>query len=155
MVGRGQAEDAMGDETPAPGWTIWHEGPDGMAVWTFRPDVFDGQRLPAACLPTLTVKRERHRGPRGRPPGPDEQRAWTVELRLEPAVVVERDRSEKRDGAVERARELAAAFSADDLDYPAAYQRPREDYLALLDELLPAASEEARGFSGRAENRPQ
>lgn len=139
----------MEEITLPPGWISWHEDPDGTLIWTFRPDVFDGQRVPAACLPTLTVKRERHRGPRGRPAMAGADRPWTIQLLLEPGVSVAHDRRDERTDALDRAHGLATAFAADELDYRAAYQRPREEYLALLEELLPA---ETSDFSGRPEN---
>ena len=142
----------MQEESPAPGWTTWHDGAGGTLVLTFRPDIFDGQRLPPACLPTITVKRERHRGPRGRPAGKNEHRAWTVELRLEPAVLLEQDRFNEREGAVDWAQELATAFANDELPYRGAYQRPRDDYLAILDDLLPADASETSDFSARRGN---
>ncbi len=152
MVIRGEHRGRMPAGPPGPGWVTWHDGPGGTVIWTFRPDVFDGERLPPACLPTLTIKRERHRGPRGRPAEPGSNRAWTVELRLEPEVMIERVRHDERDVAIARARDLAAAFAADELDYRGAYLQPRDDYLAVLDAVLPVEEPEARHFSARQGN---
>ena len=119
-------------------------------IWTFRPDVFDGQSVPAECLPTLTVKRARRRGPRGRPTIGANSR-WTVELRLEPEVVIERTVFDDRADAMDRGEVLARRFSADDLDWQEAYQVPRDRYIDLLSELLPVESGETRDFSSRQE----
>lgn len=127
-----------------PGWTRWHTGEDGVVVLTYRPDVFDGADFPAACLPTITVKPERAGGPRGRPvtsTGPET--TWVVELRLEPEVVVERERSPSREKAIDTATQLSGSFVSGNLPLREAYQLPRDDYLERLDELL--GEESGRG----------
>lgn len=132
----------VSQEFPA-GWTRWHDGSDGTLIVTFRPDVFDGQAFPAPCLPTITVKRERARGPRGRPAVRSEREtAWTVELRLEPEVVVERFSRESREAAVETACELARAFANGEIAYRDAYEHPRAAYLDELDALIRTGEED-------------
>ena len=127
-------------EMPSPdlpdGWVRWHDGPDGVLIATYRPDVFDGTRFPAACLPTLSVKPKRDRGRRGRPTRAGREAEWTTELILEPDVVVDRTDHRDRDGAVAEAYRLAQAFVNGHLEYRAAYDVPRDRYLAQLDGLL-------------------
>jgi len=118
-------------------WTVWNEGGDGRLVWVYRPDVFDSDAFPAACLPTLYVRRGSP-GQRRRPgagSGPDAD--WHATLYLEPEVRVREcdQRAPRRSEAVAAAREVAAAFAAGEVDYRAAYQVPRDAYLDRLDEL--------------------
>lgn len=119
------------------GWTVWNDGDDGRLIWVYRPDVFDSDAFPAACLPTLYVRRQSP-GQRRRPgagSGPDAK--WHVTLTLEPEVRVrECDTSEtRREDALTAARAVADAFAAGEVDYRAAYQVPRDAYLNRLDEL--------------------
>lgn len=126
----------VSQEFPA-GWTRWHDGSDGTLIVTYRPDVFDGQAFPAPCLPTVSVKRERVQGPRGRPIVRSERdTGWTVELRLEPDIVVERLTRESREAAVETAYELTRAFAKGEIPYRDAYDHPRTAYLDELDALI-------------------
>lgn len=116
-------------------WVVWSEEADGRAVLVFRPDVFDGDGYPPACLPTIYVS-QRPPGQGMRRPGADSTE-WFVSLSLEPGVRVrdvERS-SESRADAVAAAVELAGAFAAGDVDYRGAYQVPREEYLDALDDL--------------------
>lgn len=121
-------------DDPPGGWTVWSAGDDGRVVLAYRPDVFDADRFPAACLPTLYLTRGRRNARR---PGPERETAtdWFVTLFLEPEVALAEERFERRDDAVARARALAADFSAGELDYRGAYQVPRETYLEELDAL--------------------
>jgi len=121
------------DDPPA-GWTVWSAEEDGRLVLAYRPDVFDGDRFPAACMPTLYLTRGRRNSRR---PGPERETAadWFVTLFLEPEVTVSEERLETHGAARERVRELAAAFADGELDYRGSYQVPRETYLDELDEL--------------------
>lgn len=118
------------EDAPA-GWTVWSEDDDGL-VLAFRPDVFDGDAFPAACMPTLYVTS----GRRGRRPGQETVGTdWFVTLYLEPEVTVREERFDHRTEAVTAARELAAEFAAGEVDYRDSYQVPRDRYLDELDEL--------------------
>ena len=116
-------------------WQVWTEDSQGGDVLVFRPDVFDTQAYPAACLPTIQVAQ--------RPPSQQKRRAgsnpdgWWVSLTLEPEVRVrDADASyDSRTAAVEGAVDLAGRFAAGDVDYRSLYQVPRERYLETLDEL--------------------
>lgn len=128
------SEDSTDPDLPE-GWVVWSDDGDGRAVYAFRPDVFEGQSFPAACLPTIYVsprppdqrRRREHR------PG----RRWHVSLFVEPEVrlrdyeAVYETRSEAIGGAVE----VAAAFSAGEIEVREAYQVPREEYIAELERL--------------------
>ena len=137
----------MTDVTLPSGWTRWHSGNDGTVIWTFRPDIFDGTSYPASCLPTVTVKRERQRGPRGRPRSGGHDASWCAELRLEPDVLLDRKTLRDRTKALDAARSLATAFSANELSFDNAYQDERQQYLHKLAELLPADPDDSRGLS--------
>lgn len=117
------------------GWQVWTEDPKGGDIVVFRPDVFDSQTYPAACLPTIQVAK--------RPPSQRKRRAgsnpdgWWVSLTLEPEVRV-RDADESfdsRTAAVEGAVDLAERFAEGAIDYRGAYQVPRDAYLDRLDDL--------------------
>ena len=120
------------------GWQVWNAEDGGRVVLAYRPDVFDGEAFPAACLPTLTV------APGPSPDAPPERRArsgrWYAALYLEPDVRVRAcDAShDTRDGAVAAAVETARAFAAGGVDYRGAYLEPRADYLDRLDALVGA-----------------
>ena len=118
------------------GWTVWHARPDDIVVLTYRPDVFDGSRFEAACLPTIAIKPERSREGRGRPRAAGTGGPWRVELMLEPDAVVESRRTETREQALEVGERLAAAFADGEIAYRAAYTHPNEAYLERLDELV-------------------
>jgi len=121
------------DDAPA-GWEVWHAGDDGRVVLAFRADVFDGGAFPAACMPTLYLTRGRRNARR---PGPERETAtdWFVTCFLEPEVTITEDRFERRDDALDHLRTVAADFADGALDYRDAYQVPRDEYLAKLDEL--------------------
>lgn len=117
------------------GWVVWSDDGEGRAVYAFRPDVFEGQSFPAACLPTIYVST--------RPPDQRRRRAgqpnttWHVSLFLEPDVRV-RDQAgtfDARDEAVACAVGVAETFSAGDIDVRAVYQVPREQYIEELERL--------------------
>ena len=42
------------DALPA-GWQVWTEEHEGRVILAYRPDVFDADEFPAACLPTIYV----------------------------------------------------------------------------------------------------
>lgn len=120
------------EELPA-GWTTWSDEGDDL-ILAYRPDVFDADEFPAACLPTIYVTRGRRNHRR---PGPDRSVAtdWFVTLFLEPDVTLVEERFDRRSGATAFARELATDFDNGALDLRAAYQVPRESYLAKLEAL--------------------
>jgi hypothetical protein len=114
------------------GWRVWAEENDRL-VLAYRPDVFDGGRFPAPCLPTIYVTR----GQRDRRPGPERSRPeeWFVTLYLEPDVSHGLSARPGREEALTAARELAGEFAGGRFDYRDLYQLPREAYLEKLDEL--------------------
>lgn len=120
-------------ETLAEGWRVWNEEPEGRTVLVYRPDVFDGDGFPSACLPTLYVT---NGSPRKRP-GAAHRRTdeWQVTLFLEPEVEAESATLGDRADAVEAAADLAERFASGGIDYRDVYQVPREEYFARLDEL--------------------
>jgi hypothetical protein len=123
------------DEGIPEGWTRWSDEPD-RTVFVYRPDVFDSQAFPAACIPTIYLSDGPHRNRR-----PEQRRTgfrsreWYVTLYLEPEVVLAEERYDERSGALEGSATLARRFAAGELDYRSAYQVPREAYLDRLDEL--------------------
>ncbi|WP_243700421.1 DUF5820 family protein [Halorussus pelagicus] len=129
------ARDGPTDADLPEGWTVWNDEPDGRAIYAYRPDVFDADQFPAACMPTLYVAA----GQANRPAAEAEYgrtNVWRVEFFLEPEVELVPARTyDTRAEAVENARELAAEFARGDLDYRDAYQVPRDAYLDELDEL--------------------
>ena len=120
----------------ADGWTVWNEEPGQRLTLAFRPDVFDGEAFPPACLPTIAV------APGRSPDQLPERRArsdgWYRAVYLEPAVRLRAcDAAYDRwEDAVAGARDVARRFVDGELDYRAAYQEPRAGYLAKLDDLL-------------------
>lgn len=129
-----QPETVTFDELPE-SWTVWSDEPDGRSVLAYRPDVFDGERYPAACMPTVYLAP----GAPNRPPGEhrtSETTTWHVTLTLEPEVEMPGSRTfETREAALDGAVELAEAFAAGEFDYRDWYQMPRESYLDRLDGL--------------------
>lgn len=115
------------------GWTVWNEEPEGRVILAYRPDVFDSDAFPAACLPTLYVSN----GSRSRRPGAGQYEldTWHATLFLEPDVEGPVEEFDSREAAIDGAVDLAARFARGDVDYRGRYQVPREDYLARLDEL--------------------
>ena len=136
---------------PPGGWRLWHDGDDGTLILAFRPDVFDADQFPASCLPTIVVKRERTRGGRGRPRAPaDGAGQWCVELRLEPDVEVVVESHAAHSRAVDRAIDLAGAFTNGEIDYRTAYIDPPASYVEALDRLIESDGEPgSRGLTGR------
>lgn len=123
------------DEGIPEGWTRWSDEPD-RTVFVYRPDVFDSQAFPAACIPTIYLSDGPHRNRRpGRRRTGFRSREWYVTLYLEPEVVLAEERYDERSGALEGSATLARRFAAGELDYRSAYQVPREAYLDRLDEL--------------------
>ena len=135
----------MADEDLPAGWTVWNDKPDGRQILAYRPDVFDADRYPAACLPTLYVAA----GVPNRPAGEAEvgtPDVWRVEFFLEPDVQLTNSRTyDSREEAVAAARDLAEQFADGELDYRGAYQVPREAYLDRLDELTGREAEREAG----------
>ncbi len=123
----------MGFESLPEGWEVWSDETTKI-VLVFRPDVFDTVTFPAPCLPTIYVSK----GQRGRRPGRDRPPAdadWYVTLSLEPDVSLPTKRAETRRAAADCATDLAARFSAGEIDVRDLYQVPREAYLERLEAL--------------------
>lgn len=119
--------DSLGSD-----WVVWNEG-EGRLILAFRPDVFDGDNLPAPCLPTIYVTR----GQRDRRPGGDRVGSdWFVTLYLEPEVDCGTERYDSREDAVDAALDLADDFASGRIDYRDQYQVPREEYFERLDEVI-------------------
>jgi len=120
--------------TFAEGWRLWNEEPNGRAIVVFRPDVFDADRFPAACLPTVYLTN----GSRNARPGAGQRRTdeWHVTLFLEPEVEAESTTFDDRAAALEGVRDVTERFAAGAVDYRGAYQVPREAYLDELDDLI-------------------
>jgi hypothetical protein len=126
------------DELPA-GWQVWN-AEETRCILAYRPDVFDSEAFPAPCLPTIYLSK----GKRGRRPGrhePAPTDPWYVTLFLEPDVNRDEETYDSRAAAVEGARDLAARFTAGEIDYRGLYQVPREAYLDELDELTGDSAE--------------
>lgn len=123
-------------DTLPEGWRVWNAEADGRVVLVYRPDVFDGDAFPPACLPTLTVAPGA--SPDARPDPRGRSGRWHVALYLEPDVRVSAVESafEDRDEAVERAVAVAGTFVEGGIDYRAAYPDSPGAYLDRLDELL-------------------
>jgi hypothetical protein len=129
----------MDEEIPPlpDGWTVWNVDPGGQVILAYRPDVFEGESFPAACLPTLFVSRSSPDQRRRRPPSEAGDADWHVTFYLEPEVRIrDRETTETdRGAALEAARDVAADFAAGEIDVRAAYQVPREAYLSELERL--------------------
>ncbi|WP_336025017.1 DUF5820 family protein [Halobellus salinisoli] len=134
---KGDADPAKTDDEPPAGWSLWNDEPRGRRILVFRPDVFnEGNDLPAECIPTILVSNRS----RAKRPGASQipTDTWHVVLTLEPDVEAVVEDYESREAAVAGANELARRFAAGDVDYRAAYQLPREDYLDRLDSVVEA-----------------
>ncbi|MFC7136991.1 DUF5820 family protein [Halobaculum litoreum] len=120
---------ALGD-----GWRVWNEEPGGRAIVVYRPDVFDADRFPAPCLPTVYLTN----GSRRARPGSGQYRTdeWHVTLFLEPEVEAESRTFDERAAAVDGVADVTSRFAAGAIDYRGAYQVPREAYLDELDALV-------------------
>ena len=118
------------------GWEVWNAEERGRVVLAYRPDVFDGEAFPPACLPTLTVAPGL--SPDGRPDPRGRSGRWHVAFYLEPDVRLRSVEAgfDDRAAAVEQAVAVAGEFVAGELDYRGAYLEPRERYLDRLDELI-------------------
>lgn len=137
----------MTEEFPdlPPGWTVWNAEPNGDVILAFRPDIFEGESFPPACLPTMYVSRSDPTQRKRRSTGPRQDSEWHVTLYLEPEVRI-RDREvtkADRDTALEAAMKLATAFSAGEIPIREAYQVPREAYLEELERLTDGGGHEA------------
>lgn len=119
------------------GWHVWSNEGDGRLVLAYRPDVFDGDDFPAACLPTLYLTHGRRTRRPGRRPADTTARGdWFVTLYLEPEITLEGGRRfSTRADALAYAIDLARCFDDGDIDYRELYQVPRERYFDRLDEL--------------------
>ncbi|WP_321112968.1 DUF5820 family protein [Halorussus salinisoli] len=128
-------EDGSSDANLPDGWTVWNDEPGGRRILAYRPDVFDADQFPAACMPTLYVAA----GAPNRPAAEAEYgttKVWRVEFFLEPEVELVPARTyDTREDALTGARELAGEFTRGELDHRDAYQVPRDEYLDELDEL--------------------
>ena len=116
------------------GWRVWNEEPSGRAILVYRPDVFGTGDLPNECLPTVYLTN----GARNARPGSGQYATeeWHVVLFLEPEIEAVAETRESREAGAEAAVDAAERFVAGEVDYRAAYQVPREDYFARLDEFV-------------------
>ncbi|MUW15409.1 hypothetical protein GJ633_12725 [Halorubrum sp. CBA1125] len=124
----------MSFEALPDGWRVWNEEPSGRAILVYRPDVLDGGDLPDACLPTIYLTN----GSRKARPGSGQYATdeWHVVLFLEPEIEAVAETYDEREAGAAAAVDVAERFVAGDVDYRAAYQVPREEYFARLDELI-------------------
>ena len=127
---------AMSLPTLPSGWRVWNEETEGRVILAYRPDVFNAEAFPAACLPTIYMT---NGSPRRRPgAGSVETDSWQVTLFFEPEITATTTRYDSREAAVDGAVETAQQFVNGEVDYREAYQVPREAYFEKLDELLEA-----------------
>ena len=126
----------MGFGSLPDGWRVWNREPSGRVILAYRPDVFDGDALPAPCLPTIYLTN----GSRRARPGAGQYATdeWHVVLYLEPEVEAAAETYDDRSAAVDAAGDVAERFAAGEVDYRGAYQVPREGYFERLDELVGA-----------------
>lgn len=116
------------------GWQVWNEESEGRVILAYRPDVFNSQDFPAACLPTLYVT---NGSPRRRPgAGAVETDRWHIKLFFEPEIEAETEQYESREEALAGAVGCAQRFVDGDIAYRELYQVPRPDYFDELDRLL-------------------
>jgi len=127
-------DTALDADVLAEGWRLWNEEPNGRAIVVFRPDVFDADRFPAPCLPTVYLTN----GSRRARPGSGQRQTdqWHVTLFLEPEVEVESTTFDDRTNALEGVSDVTERFVGGAIDYRGAYQVPRESYLDELDDLI-------------------
>ena len=116
------------------GWRVWNEETDGRVILAYRPDVFNSEAFPAACLPTIYVTN----GSTRRRPGAGSVATdtWQVKFFLEPEIEAVTTQYDDRETAVVGAIETAQSFVDGEVDYREAYQLPREEYFEKLDELI-------------------
>lgn len=126
----------MDSDALPPGWALWNLEERESLILAFRPDVFDGEAFPSACLPTIYVREgEKDLRNAGREPVVGTEGSWTVRLFLEPDVSTGPSTHAAWDAAVDEAVSLAESFAAGEVDLRAIYQLPREDYLERLEQL--------------------
>lgn len=119
------------------GWEVWDLAAGDRLILVFRPDRFDGDEFPPACLPTIYVREgEQDLSRVGPDPAPGTEATWAVTLFLEPGVSAPQGVSESWDEACELAVERAHAFVDGEIDIDGMYQRPRELYLEELHGLI-------------------
>ncbi|WP_418280049.1 DUF5820 family protein [Halorubrum sp. DTA98] len=123
----------MSFEALPDGWRVWNEEPGGRTILVFRPDVFDGDRFPPECLPTIYLTN----GSRRRRPGAGQYATdeWHVVCFTEPEIEVVAETYDERSTAVDAALDVAERFADGDVAYRDAYHVPREEYFERLDEL--------------------
>jgi hypothetical protein len=128
-----EADADAGIDAPPGGWRVWNAEPGGRVILAYRPDVFNGDAFPAACLPTIYVSN----GSRRRRPGAGavDTDEWHVTLLLEPEVAAPADVFDDRAAAIDAALDLAGRFDSGAIDYRDYYQVPRPAYLDELDRL--------------------
>ena len=116
------------------GWRVWNEETDGRVILAYRPDVFNSEAFPAACLPTIYVTN----GSTRRRPGAGSVATdtWQVKFFFEPEIEAVTTQYDDREAAVVGAIETAQSFVDGEVDYREAYQLPREEYFEKLDELV-------------------
>jgi hypothetical protein len=141
MSDESDAEGSATPEDPPGDWVLWNDEAGGPATWVYRPDTFDADAFPAACIPTIHVtNRQSDRRPPGQGGG-----AWRARLTLEPDVELDRSGAcPTRSRALERATEIAGRFTKGDYDVRGAYHDPsdRERYLDRLSRAVENSSED-------------
>jgi len=109
------------------GWVVWSED-DGLVV-CYKPDIFDGDQYPRACLPLITVTK----ADRGTVSG---REGWRVTFHVEADVPAHSLRKAVvgYDEAIEYAVEIATKFNAGEYDPAEFYAEGdvREEYVARL-----------------------
>jgi hypothetical protein len=116
------------------GWRVWNEEPEGRVILAYRPDVFNSEAFPAACLPTIYLT---NGSPQRRPgAGSVATDIWQVKLFLEPEIEATTDQYDDRQAALDGAVATAQEFVDGEVDYRGLYQVPRETYFQKLDDLI-------------------
>ena len=101
----------MGFEPLPEGWEVWTESEE-KAVLVFRPDVFDGDALPAPCMPTVYVTKGKRRRKPGRDVRPGDP--WYVTLFLEPEVSGDEREYPDREAAVAVEKDMVKVALCED-----------------------------------------
>jgi len=109
------------------GWVVWSED-DGLVV-CYKPELFDGEEYPRACLPLITVTKA-DRGTIGGREG------WRVTFHIEADVPAHSLRKTVTgyDEAIEYVVETAKKFNAGEYDPAEFYAEgdARKEYVARL-----------------------
>lgn len=120
------------------GWRVWNEEPEGRVILAYRPDIFNSEAFPAACLPTIYVT---NGSPQRRPgAGSVATTTWQVKLFFEPEIEATTRKYDDRQAALNGAVETAQQFVDGEVDYRDLYQVPRKTYFEKLDDLVDGSS---------------